>query len=132
MIYYESPQADVEWNETLNSVVVTWKGFAQGEKFQEPLNKALNLSKQKKAEKWLIDTRYASASTQNDQKWIAEQWHPNLMETGLRSLAIVKPNKTVANLSINRTISDLVISYAVEHFTTLDEASIWLLKRQAG
>lgn len=56
MLYYESPEALVPWNQEIKTVVIEWKGFATRDEYQIPLNKSLELLIANKATKSIANT----------------------------------------------------------------------------
>ncbi|WP_373229210.1 hypothetical protein [Cohnella sp.] len=128
MIYYESPQAKVSWNEAVKAVIFEWKSFAQGEQYRTPINKILDLAVQKQSKKVLYDCRKMSAISQDDQNWVAQDWYARSIEAGINYSAIVLPEKVIAKSSVNRVTSALDSSKTSEEFDNLEEAVQWLSK----
>lgn len=126
MKFFDSPQATVSWNEAVKAVVIEWKGFAQGEQYRTPLNKLLELAVQKQSNKVLYDTRRLSATSPNDQNWVAQDWYARSIEAGLKYSAAVIPIKVIAKSSLNRMLSGLEISNPSKEFDDIDEAIQWL------
>lgn len=127
MIYYDSSYAKVSWNEEVKAVVVEWITFAQGEQFRTPLEKALELMVQKKAHKYLGDTRKSGAWHKDDQEWLARDFRPRHVAAGLKFLATITPDKVVAQSSLRRVISSVEASGAVmERFDDIEDAIQWL------
>jgi hypothetical protein len=125
MIYFDSPQAKVSWDEALQAVVVEWKGFTQGEQLRTPADKAFELLVQKKACKYLADTRKMSAISQHDQDWIASDWFPRASQV-IKFFAYIVPEKVVGRSSVNRVVSLAECAYAIENFDSYEEAVQWL------
>jgi hypothetical protein len=128
MIYYDSPQAQVSWNEELKAVTLEFKGFAQGEQYRIPYEKGLELLVQKKAQKWLLNGQKASAIQPDDQAWIAQDFHPRNVASGLKYMAFVQSEKMLSKSSAKRTVSAAlgVSEFTIETFDSLDEAIQWL------
>lgn len=55
MLYYDSPDITVDWDEQTKSVVMKWKGFVSGEDFRGEVEKGLELIKAKQGAKRLAD-----------------------------------------------------------------------------
>lgn len=126
MVYYESPQAKISWNEAVKAVIFEWKGFAQGEQYRTPINKILELVVQKQSKKVLYDCRKMSVVSQDDQSWLLQDWYNRSIEAGLKYSAIVLPEKVIAKSSVNRIVSAVDSSNPSEEFTDMDEAIQWL------
>ncbi|NMI03364.1 hypothetical protein HF638_05220 [Paenibacillus sp. SZ31] len=126
MLYYESPEALVSWNQELKAVIIEWKGFATRDQYQVPLNKSLELLIAKKATKSIANTLKFSAISPADQQWFSEVWFPRAEEAGLKYLALITPEKAVARSILNRLDSVLVGNHVTETFDSLEKAEQWL------
>ncbi|MCF7758552.1 hypothetical protein KQ941_29435 [Paenibacillus xylanexedens] len=126
MIFYDSTQATVSWNEDNKVVVLQWKSFARGEQYRTPLNKLLELAVQKRSNKALYDSRHLAVISPDDQEWVAQEWYPRSLEAGLKYSALLVPHKAIAKSSANRMLSGMDISNPSQEFHDLDEAFQWL------
>ncbi|MBT2283359.1 hypothetical protein J7E78_07395 [Paenibacillus polymyxa] len=126
MIFYDSPQATVSWNEDNKVVVLQWKSFARGEQYRTPLNKLLELAEQKRSNKALYDSRHLAVISPDDQEWVTQEWYPRSLEAGLKYSALLVPHKAIAKSSANRMLSGMDISNPSQEFHDLDEAFQWL------
>jgi hypothetical protein len=128
MIYYESPQAKVSWNEELKAAVLEWKCFAQGEQYRTPCQKASELLKEKKAVKMLLDNRKMSVIHSDDQAWVAQVIHPQNIAAGMKYVASVTPEKVIAKASIKRAVGEVLKNgeFFSESFDSVEEANQWL------
>ncbi|WP_128103493.1 hypothetical protein [Paenibacillus sp. DCT19] len=126
MIFYDSPQATVTWNEEKKVVVLQWKSFAKGEPYRTPLNKVLELAVQKRTNKALYDSRHLAVISPDDQEWVAKDWYPRSKEAGIKYSALLVPHKAIAKSSANRMLSGMDISNPSEEFNDIDEAFSWL------
>lgn len=126
MVYFESPAAKVSWNEADKAVIFEWKGFAQGELYRTPINKLLELVVQKQSNKVLYDCRKMSATSQDDQKWLTEDWYARSIEAGIKYSAIVIPEKVIAKSIVNKIVSAVDSPNPSEEFDNIEEAVQWL------
>ncbi|GAS85730.1 hypothetical protein [Paenibacillus amylolyticus] len=126
MIFYDSPQATVTWNEENKVVVLQWKSFAKGEQYRIPLNKVLELAVQKRTNKALYDSRHLAVISPDDQEWVAQEWYLRSMEAGITHSALIVPHKAIAKSSANRMLSGMDISNPTQEFHDIDEAFHWL------
>ncbi|WP_138754845.1 hypothetical protein [Paenibacillus sinopodophylli] len=129
MLYYESPEALVSWNEEIKTVVLEWKRFATRDKYQVPLNKSLELLIAKKSSKAIANTLKFSAITGADQQWFSDVWFPKAEEAGLKYLALITPEKAVARSILKKLDSTLTGSYATKSFDSLEESVDWLVMK---
>ncbi|WP_340399407.1 hypothetical protein [Paenibacillus sp. FSL H8-0079] len=126
MIFYDSSQATVTWNEENKVVVLQWKSFAKGEQYRIPLNKVLELAVQKRTNKALYDSRHLAVISPDDQEWVAQEWYLRSMEAGITYSALIVPHKAIAKSSANRMLSGMDISNPTQEFHDIDEAFHWL------
>lgn len=126
MIFYDSSQATVTWNEENKVVVLQWKSFAKGEQYRIPLNKVLELAVQKRTNKALYDSRHLAVISPDDQEWVAQEWYLRSMEAGITYSALIVPHKAIAKSSANRMLSGMDISNPTQEFHDIDEAFRWL------
>jgi len=130
MVYYDSTQGQVAWNEDLNAVVIEWKGFSYGAELQTIMLKGIDLMVVNEADKLLMDARHGAAIKQEDQEWIAHTYVTEAYDAGLRYFAMVLPEKVTAKLSLNRTAAAAGGSYPyeLESFVEIQDAKEWLVK----
>lgn len=127
MAYYESDELTIEWEPTIEAVVMDWHAFAKGEAYRNGLDKGLELVEDKGATNWLADLRDLGTVTQEDQEWTQNEWHPRAFETTLSNIAVLQPESVVANMSVD----DLVEEFGSNDnksriFSDRDEAESWL------
>ncbi|NHN30152.1 hypothetical protein [Paenibacillus agricola] len=127
MVYYNSDQGQVSWNEELQAVKVEWKGFADGEELQRIMLKAIELLATRKSGKLLMDSSKASVVKAEDRAWIAQEFVTKAYDAGLRFMAMTIPEKTVAKLSLGRIVSNFDdLPYKAKNFSEITEATEWL------
>lgn len=127
MVYYNSDQGQVSWNEELQAVKVEWKGFSHGEELQRIMLKAIELLATRKSGKILMDSSNASAIKAEDSAWIDQEFVTKAYDAGLRFMAMTLPEKTVAKLSIRRMVSNFDgLPYMSKNFSEITEAAEWL------
>jgi hypothetical protein len=132
MALYDTPQAVVDWDESLKAVTLRWKGFAYGEALQIILLKILEVIEEKKCSLFFTDARAMRILNQDDQDWIAKVWLPKVMQAGLKWEAVVMPGSQFARSSVDQTVSKARnakpqdIPFNIEYFETIEEAKDWL------
>lgn len=132
MIFFESPEINIEWDEMDKLVIMEWKGFVIGEKFRNAVDKGLELLIEKRGSKWLADLTTMGVISQQDQKWADEDWFPRAAKSGIRYMAMITPEKMISKMSVRNVINkvgDLEIE--TEYFGSREEAKTWLRSRQA-
>ena len=115
----------VHWDAPSQAVLLVFRGYAEGELLRRPCNAVIDLLISKRSSRLLSDAREMKAMTQEDQRWIDEDWKPRARIAGLRLSAVVVPKSVVAQLSLTaiaKKLDDLQYGY----FSELDEARKWL------
>lgn len=129
MMYYDSPQVEISWNEAFQIVELRWKAFAQGEQFRTAMNKVLDLVGLKHGSKVLYDNRNMSVISQDDQAWVSQNWVKRASD--IQYCAVVQPEKTVAKSSLNRIVGTIdEFPYEMNFFQSTDDAVQWLADRR--
>ena len=64
------------------------------------LDSGIDLLKQHKATKWLSDNRDLKPHSEEDGKWVNEDWLPRAIAAGWKYWALVVPETTIARLNM--------------------------------
>lgn len=127
MIYTETPNLVIYWDEIVECVHIEWKGFAYGEMFREGLNKGLQLLINRKAHRWLADLRKSRIVNQEDQNWMRYDWSPRSLLAGVRRVAIILPESELAKMSVDAIITKIENSQVeTSYFDEVAKAKEWL------
>jgi hypothetical protein len=78
----------------------------------------------KQSTRLISDSREMKAMTQEDQRWIDEEWRPRARIAGLRMNAILLPKSVVAQLSLTAIVKKFD-EIQFRHFSELEEARKW-------
>ena len=104
-----------------------WVGFATSQKYQHGMNTGLEKVKEKKVSRWLANMAEMAAITPNDQKWTNEDWFPRLLESGIRTAAVVMSKDIFNQIAVKKIGEDMTDnSYTMHFFDDLEEAKAWL------
>lgn len=126
-VFFENAYALIAWDTELQAVYLHLHGFAQGEAFKEVHEKALELSKLKRASRWIVDLSEQGVISLADQDWIANYWLPTGLQLGLKRMALVLPKSKVAQLATYRIAKQVANINEFSHvFETLEAARKWL------
>lgn len=127
MLYYTKPYLTIEWDEKSQSVIMEWKGFVCGADFRDAVNKGLELLVEKRGAKWMADLTHMGVIAQEDQKWADEDWFPRAAGAGLRFMAMVRPERVLAQMSVRRATSKVgEFEIETDYFSSPDLAKQWL------
>jgi len=128
MIFYQTPQITVQWDDELKAVHNEWRGFIYGDDYKLALNKILELLIQKKADRMFSDTRKLRVLNQDDQKWAGTDWIPRVRDAGLKYQAIIIPSSQLANMAVRNTINKATLTGSTEtqYFDDVEKAREWM------
>lgn len=127
MIHYDKPWVTIRWDETCQAVLAEWEGYIEGDDLREALDAGLILLRTKRASRWLGDTRRLGPVRQVDQTWTNQDWFPRLSAAGLRWMAIVPPQSSIARLSMKQILSKVNdVEVVTANFDDVESARAWL------
>lgn len=121
----EIADVTVSWDEPSQAVLIQLYGYIEGETMRQPCNKALDLMISMRSSRLITDSREMKALTQEDQRWVDDDWRPRARAAGLRRNAILVPKSAVAKLTVTAIVKKFdAVQFA--YFSELDEARKWL------
>jgi hypothetical protein len=136
-VFYDSPFITVSWEPELQYVLVRWKKYAEGEDYRVGLNKVIELFQLRNSALLLSDSRQQGVISAEDQTWTTQEWRTKVGAVGLRKIAILPPEKAIAQLSLNKILKtsaaitdstgDIVFQSA--YFSDIEQAEAWLLQK---
>jgi hypothetical protein len=128
MLYYQTPQAVVIWDEEISTAVLQWRSLATGENYRTVYEKLLELIKEKNATRTLVDTRLLRKSNPQDSAWLTQDWMPRLLQTSITLNLVVIPTSEYAQKSVEEIIikSGTETSADTIYFDDVDKARDWL------
>lgn len=127
MKHMDQPNVTLLWDDTLRSVVITWRGFNEGQEFRAPMERALEVLRANRASRWLADLRDAKVNTAEDQQWLQSDLIPRAMQAGNRFTAFVVPKSTIAKLGVQRVLRQVgAIESETRFFDSMEAARKWL------
>lgn len=137
---YQNDFANITFDPTSATLLLTWGKFVKGEKFRNTMIKFYDLSAEKQAHGWCFDSRKQSMVAPEDQQWtvgeiVKRGYHTNAIRT-----AIVMPESLFMEVTVNKISSGLQQERDnvgvnnednYRQFTNLEEAMEWLRKNAA-
>jgi hypothetical protein len=127
-VYLETPYVTVRWAGEGRWVLVEWKAWANSSEYRAAHEAILLAIRENRASRNLIDALQGRVVTDDDQKWLIDNWIPRAGAAGRRWTAVVMPKS-----ALGRTISENIDKRPrpnltkVEYFQTVEEAEAWLL-----
>lgn len=118
---------NIQWDDSIKSVIMTWKKFAKGEDFRMGLNEGVNLVNLKGGSNWLADLRDLGTVIKEDQEWSNNDWYPRAIAAGVRFMAIIMPKSFISALSVKNILTKVEdIKVETQYFGSLEDAKLWL------
>jgi len=132
-LYFQSPRFRVFWDPAISTAIGAGEGFVDGEELRTGMDKGLELLIKNCSNKWLAEMSHRRVHTEEDQKWIVDDWTPRAVAAGLRYTAFVLPTSVIAKMSLKR-MTHIVAERSLEigYFDDLEDARQWLKSVGAG
>ena len=113
-------------------ITSTWNGFVPSGKYREALWQILAQVRDRHLNLWLSDTRAMGAILHDDEKWSIEVFMPQIIQLGLRRVAVVRGEDYFTHRATERMVEATaeVAPFKVELFADPEEAEGWLVKEQ--
>jgi hypothetical protein len=126
-IYLDTPYVLVRWDADGPWVYVKWKAWANSTEYKAAQEVIILALRENHASRNLIDSTDRRVVSDDDQKWLVENWMPRAAAAGRRWTAIVMPKS-----ALGRTIAENIDNQGrskrnmIEHFETVEAAAAWL------
>lgn len=117
----------LEFDEELNCIIQTWKGFFNSEFFKTGVEKTNKLFEQKRpVKKFLVDISQSSVIKKEDTDWAARTAIPKAISNGLKYYGFVLPENVFTQVSLNNFKQELnQPSIEIRLFDNIDSAKTW-------
>ncbi|WP_207426616.1 hypothetical protein [Pedobacter sp. SYSU D00535] len=118
----------IYYQETEKMVVMDWDGYATSSEFHAGTAFMFELVQNYKCSKVLADVKDMLMISQDDQKWLAEEFIPKLVRTGVDMVAMVCPQHyfgKVAAESLTQKANELNLDCRI--FRDAAAARDWLI-----
>lgn len=126
-IYYDEPHLRLHWDAATNIVCAEWRGEVRGEPMRDGLEKGLALIIEKKARRWLVDSRQLGAIEPADVKWVNDHWIPQAVDAGISWMAFVLAKKVVMAMTMKSFMARInQRELATAYFDDVAAAQSWL------
>jgi hypothetical protein len=125
-VYLDAPYASIRWDGG-RWVIIEWKAWANSSEHSAAHETMLLALSENRASKNLIDATQARVVSDDDQRWLTDDWIPRAVAAGRRWTAVVMPKS-----ALGRTISENIDkrprpnTTKVEYFETVEQAAAWL------
>jgi hypothetical protein len=122
---------EIAWDSSIECVEYVPKRGLELEEAKAGLNKAIQLIKDKKAYKIMVDVRLHNKFSPEEGAWVETQWVPQAVEAGMKVIALVFPEALVAAMEIDKTagrIDPSTTGHRRRMFESQESAKYWLAK----
>jgi hypothetical protein len=104
--------------------------FIEGAAFRRLLTTGAEFVEQNQVTKWLSDDTHNVVVSPEDLEWGRQGWGARVVRAGLKSWAIVRPDKAVAAMQMKQLMSDYgKLGLECRLFDDVAEAMAWLESR---
>ena len=104
--------------------------FITGNDFRSFLMAGADVLKKNMARKWLSDDRGNHVLGKADLEWSQTQWAPQVARSGWKHWAIVRPEKVLATVAMERLVTKYAaLGVSAKFFADPHEAFGWLEKQ---
>jgi hypothetical protein len=128
---FKAPYVEVLYNPIDKIVEYKWIGFIKEDDARVGLQKILETIRDKKAIHLLADIKEFKGGTVETAKWVNETWSDQLVQAGLKNVAITVPENIFGEFSNKVALGEkFVKSFKVEKFASAVQARSWLKAQQ--
>lgn len=106
-----------------------WEDYVTGKTFRMSAREWEEFMLENGVQKYLVDTQEVPAHKEDDKKWLAETWIPELIEEGIRRGGGVYRDSAIAEMDMSRvedSLSSIHPEYEFRVFKTRGEAYDWI------
>ncbi|MBK8341581.1 MAG: STAS/SEC14 domain-containing protein [Flavobacteriales bacterium] len=110
-------------------ITLKWTGYAPSKAFRSILEEAQQYVRTSGLKRWLADLRQMDAILRQDEHWTVTDWHPRMVTSGLRRMAILTSADYFNRMSVDRiiTAASPEMPFEITYFDDLNKAKAWLL-----
>jgi hypothetical protein len=122
----DEPWLSVQADSESRCVYAEWRGFANSSEFRASAMRILEAIKSIGAVALVTDNRRLEGVTEQDQMWIRDTLTPLMVNSGLKRIAVVVPQRGLGKIASEQILSQVGMkAFATRTFTTVSEAMEW-------
>jgi hypothetical protein len=127
-IYSKPGCITVSYDEVDHVVIFDWTKFVVAlDEIKELHQKALKIAQERDCYDYIAETsKVKSALPQPVIEWWGQEWVPELVKAGLRSITTVVPSSAIAKLSTRSWQTEVVDGITMKNVQTLQEAKAFV------
>lgn len=134
-IYSKPGYITVSYDEADHVIIFDWTKFTVTlDEIKELHQKALKTAQERKCYDYIAETsKVRTALPQPVIKWWGQEWIPELVKAGLRSITTVVPSSAIAKLSTRSWQTEVIEGITMKNVQSLQEAKAFVneLRQQA-
>lgn len=112
-------------------IYLDWNGYLNVELVKAGSEELLQMIKQLKAKKVLVDNRKVSGPWQAANEWYQNDWNPRAAKEGLSDMAVIMSDNIFTQLSLQGFTKVTQGVYTVGIFNSEPQARKWLVEQKA-
>lgn len=129
-ILYDEPHARIFYDARVNATGVIWCSPVTSTQYRSVFNKCADFIKVYNTPNWISDITRQGPVAIEDQEWMFSEIIPTAGATGLKRIAVVRPETQngVSEAYVNR-LRAVLIKHGLQqnYFATLEEAEQWVM-----
>ncbi|WP_020532356.1 STAS/SEC14 domain-containing protein [Flexithrix dorotheae] len=131
-ILIEKERASLHHLPEINSVLLTWKTYANHETYKYMFTKGVDKFLEVKATSWISDIRNEGVISPELSKWLKSEAIPKAIAGGLKRIAVVMDSDVFKKFYVKNVKQDATeggIKF-MEYFDNLEDAKKWIEEMQ--
>lgn len=88
--------------------------------------RCIQVAKDMDLKSWIVNAYEFEKMIYDDDKWIRNNWVPMFLESGVKNLAVVLPNKVSGRIFLESTLSMIEEKIKVKYCSEYSEAVRWI------
>lgn len=102
-VFYEEKDCAVYWDSENSWIYVDWRNIPSNETVKNGCEEMLKLLQQRECSKVLNDNSHVSGSWAAASDWVAQDWFPRMVSSGLKKFAWVQsPHSALSRMNAKR------------------------------
>jgi hypothetical protein len=119
--------AEVNYNQVLKAVEITWKGFADTDQYKKVLWHALDMMKDFGSTVWISDMSNGKAVPREAIDWLRNIFIPRSVQLGIRRMGFLVTGNAFAKLhAANLKIATKQHGIEMDYFDSRNELEDWI------
>lgn len=127
--FYQEEDVAVYWDDINNWVYVDWRNIPSDRSVQRGCEEMLTLLSQKKCPYVLNDNRNVIGPWNTSAHWVAEDWFPRMISSGMKKFAWIQSSNVLSKFSARQSTAQHQETDAIHLFEDEESAVTWLRQK---